>query len=201
MPPKNEIVFPAAILAPPFFDPEADPAVNYGGIGAVIGHEITHAFDDQGRQSDADGQLRDWWTPQDAERFMAQAKRLGDQYQAFEPLPGARINGELTMGENIADMGGVLIGYDAYLISLGGKPAPVIDGYTGAQRFFLSWAQVWRDKIRDDALRQQLVSDPHAPAYYRANGAVRNSDVFYEAFGVKPGDPMYVPPEERVRIW
>jgi putative endopeptidase len=201
MPPKNEIVFPAAILAPPFFDPEADPAVNYGGIGAVIGHEITHAFDDQGRQSDADGQLRDWWTPQDAERFMAQAKRLGDQYQAFEPLPGARINGELTMGENIADMGGVLIGYDAYLISLGGKPAPVIDGYTGAQRFFLSWAQVWRGKIRDDALRQQLVSDPHSPAYYRANGAVRNSDVFYEAFGVKPGDPMYVPPEERVRIW
>ena len=201
MPPKNEIVFPAAILQPPFFDPEADPAVNYGGIGAVIGHEITHAFDDQGRQSDADGQLRDWWTPQDAERFMAQAKRLGTQYAAFEPLPGAHINGELTMGENIADMGGVLIGYDAYLLSLGGKPAPVIDGYTGAQRFFLSWAQVWRGKIRDDALRQQLVSDPHSPAYYRANGAVRNSDVFYEAFGVKPGDAMYVAPQDRVRIW
>ena len=201
MPPKNEIVFPAAILQPPFFDPDADPAINYGGIGAVIGHEITHGFDDQGRQSDANGQLRDWWKPEDAARFNAQAKRLGEQYEAFTPLPGAKINGQLTMGENIADMGGVLIAYDAYQLSLKGRPAPVIDGVSGQQRFFLSWAQVWRGKIRDEALRQQLVSDPHSPAYYRANGGVRNSDAFYEAFNVRPGDQMYIAPEARVRIW
>ena len=201
MPPKNEIVFPAAILSPPFFDPQADPAVNYGGIGAVIGHEITHAFDDQGRQSDAQGQLRDWWTAEDAAKFTVQAKKLGAQYSAFEPLPGAHINGDLTMGENIADMGGVLIGMDAYHLSLRGKPAPVLDGYTGDQRFFLAFAQVWRGKERDDYLRSGLVSDPHSPSYYRANGTIRNSDAFYAAFGVKPGDKMYVAPEDRVRIW
>jgi putative endopeptidase len=200
-PPKNEIVFPAAILQPPFFDPMADPAVNYGGIGAVIGHEITHAFDDQGRQSDADGQLRDWWTPQDAERFAVQAKKLGAQYAAFEPLPGLHINPELTMGENIADMGGVLIAYDAYKLSLGGKTAPVLDGYTGDQRFFLAWAQVWRGKVRDERLKQSLVTDPHSPSYFRANGGVRNSDAFYAAFNIKPGDKMYVTPADRVRIW
>jgi putative endopeptidase len=200
-PSKNEIVFPAAILSPPFFDPKADLAVNYGGIGAVIGHEITHAFDDEGRASDETGQLRDWWTAKDTERFTVQSKKLGAQYSAFEPLPGAHINGDLTMGENIADMGGVLIGFDAYHLALAGKPAPVIDGYTGDQRFFLSWAQVWRGKVRDDALRNSLVSDPHSPSYYRAIGGVRNSDPFYAAFDIKPGDKMYVAPENRVRIW
>jgi putative endopeptidase len=200
-PTKNEIVFPAAILQPPFFDPLADPAVNYGAIGAVIGHEITHAFDDQGRQSDGEGQLRDWWTTSDAALFGTQADRLKRQYEAFEPLPGLHINGSLTMGENIADLGGVLVAYDAYMASLGGKPAPVIDGYTGAQRFFLAYAQVWRGKIRDDALRQQLVSDPHSPGVFRANGTVRNVDAWYAAFDVKPGQKMYVAPEDRVRIW
>jgi putative endopeptidase len=200
-PVKNEIVFPAAILSPPFFDPQADMAVNYGAIGAVIGHEITHAFDDQGRESDETGQLRDWWTPQDAERFTVQAKKLGAQYSAFEPLPGAHINGDLTMGENIADMGGVLIAYDAYHLALGDKPAPVIDGFTGDQRYFLAFAQIWRGKERDDSLRNSLVTDPHSPGYYRANGAVRNSDPFYAAFGIKPGDKMYIAPEDRVRIW
>jgi putative endopeptidase len=200
-PVKNEIVFPAAILSPPFFDPQADLAVNYGAIGAVIGHEITHAFDDQGRESDETGQLRDWWTPQDAERFTVQAKKLGAQYSAFEPLPGAHINGDLTMGENIADMGGVLIAYDAYHLALGDKPAPVIDGFTGDQRYFLAFAQIWRGKERDDSLRNSLVTDPHSPGYYRANGAVRNSDAFYAAFNIKPGDKMYIAPEDRVRIW
>ncbi len=200
-PVKNEIVFPAAILSPPFFDPQADLAVNYGAIGAVIGHEITHAFDDEGRESDETGQLRDWWTAQDAERFTVQAKKLGAQYSAFEPLPGAHINGELTMGENIADMGGVLIAYDAYHLALGGKPAPVIDGFTGDQRYFLAFAQIWRGKERDDALRNSLVTDPHSPSYFRANGAVRNSDAFYAAWNIKPGDKMYIAPEDRVRIW
>jgi putative endopeptidase len=200
-PTKNEIVFPAAILQPPFFDPQADDAVNYGAIGAVIGHEITHGFDDQGRQSDGDGRLSEWWTAQDAERFVAQTKVLGAQYGLFEPLPGAKVNSDLTMGENIADLGGLLLALDAYRVSLGGKPAPVIDGLTGEQRLFLSWAQVWRSKIRNDALRQQVASDPHSPAVYRVNGVVRNIDAWYAAFGVKPGDPLYVPPEKRVRIW
>jgi putative endopeptidase len=198
---RNEIVFPAAILSPPFFDPQADQAVNYGGIGVVIGHEITHAFDDQGRQSDAQGQLRDWWTADDAAKFTVQAKKLGAQYSAFEPLPGAHINGDLTMGENIADMGGVLISMDAYHLALGGKPAPVLDGYTGEQRFFLGFAQVWQGKARDDYARSALVTDPHSPGYYRVDGTIRNSDAFYSAFGVKPGDKMYVAPEDRVRIW
>ena len=200
-PSRNEIVFPAAILSPPFFDPQADPAVNYGGIGVVIGHEITHAFDDQGRQSDARGQLRDWWTADDAAKFTVQAKKLGAQYSAFEPLPGAHINGDLTMGENIADMGGVLISMDAYHLSLSGKYAPVLDGYNGEQRFFLAFAQVWQGKARDDYARSALVTDPHSPGYYRVNGTIRNSDAFYTAFGIKPGDKMYVAPENRVRIW
>jgi putative endopeptidase len=198
---KNEIVFPAAILQPPFFDPQADPAVNYGGIGGVIGHEITHGFDDQGRKSDGDGRLADWWTPQDAARFEAEAAKLGKQYAAFEVLPGAHINPDLTMGENIADLGGLHLAMDAYHASLKGKPAPVIDGLTGEQRVFLGWAQVWRGKIRDDRLRQMLVADPHAPNIARVNVPARNIDEFYDAFGVKPGQKMYVAPEDRARIW
>jgi len=200
-PTKNEIVFPAAILQPPFFDPEGDPAINYGGIGGVIGHEITHGFDDQGRKSDGDGRLTDWWTKDDASKFEVQAERLGKQYSATEILPGANINGELTMGENIADLGGLLLALDAYHLSLKGKPAPVIEGLTGDQRVFLGWAQVWRAKYRDDLMKQLLVSDPHSPPLARVDLPVRNIDAFYEAFGVKPGDPMYVPPEQRVRIW
>jgi putative endopeptidase len=198
---KNEIVFPAAILQPPFFDPEGDPAVNYGGIGGVIGHEMTHGFDDQGRKSDGDGRLTDWWTAEDAAKFQAQAERLGKQYSAYEPLPGAKVNGDLTMGENIADLGGLLLALDAYHASLKGKPAPVIDGLTGDQRVFLGWAQVWRAKYRDDFMKQILVSDPHSPPQARVDLPMRNIDAFYAAFNIKPGDPMYVPPEQRVRIW
>ena len=198
---KNEIVFPAAILQPPFFDPEGDAAINYGAIGGVIGHEITHGFDDQGRKSDGDGRLADWWTAEDAAKFKVQATRLGEQYSAVEPLPGSKINGELTMGENIADLGGLLLALDAYHISLKGQPAPVIDGLTGDQRVFLGWAQVWRAKYRDDRMRQLLVSDPHAPPQARVDLPVRNIDAFYTAFGIKPGDAMYVAPEDRVRIW
>jgi putative endopeptidase len=198
---QNEIVFPAAILQPPFFDPDGDPAINYGGIGGVIGHEITHGFDDQGRKSDGDGRLTDWWTADDAAKFNAQAAKLGKQYAAQEPVPGAHINGDLTMGENIADLGGVLLALDAYHLSLGGKPAPVIDGLTGDQRVFLGWAQVWRGKSREDYMRRMLVADPHSPPEQRVNIPVRNVDAFYAAFGVKPGDLMYVKPEDRVRIW
>lgn len=197
----NEIVFPAAILQPPFFDPEADAAVNYAGIGAVIGHEISHGFDDEGRKFDADGSLRDWWQPSDAAKFEAQTARLGAQYSAFEPLPGARINGDLTMGENIGDLGGILIALDAYHLSLGGQPAPVIDGLTGDQRFFLGFSQIWRSKYRDDVIRQQVVSDPHSPAEFRVIGTLRNVDAWYDAWGVQPGDRWYVKPEDRVRIW
>lgn len=198
---NNEIVFPAAILQPPFFDPDADPAINYGGIGAVIGHEISHGFDDQGRKSNGDGILTDWWTETDAGKFKSQATRLGAQYSAFEPLPGSRVNGDLTMGENIGDMGGLSLALDAYRTSLGGRAAPVLDGFTGEQRVFLSWAQVWRQKMRDDSLRQQVVSDPHSPARYRVNGTIRNVEGWYDAFGVKPGDALYVAPQDRVRIW
>ncbi|HEY9234157.1 MULTISPECIES: M13 family metallopeptidase [Phenylobacterium] len=200
-PTKNEIVFPAAILQPPFFDPDGDPAVNYGGIGGVIGHEITHGFDDQGRKSDGDGRLAEWWTAEDAAKFNAQAAKFGKQYAAVEVLPGAHINGDLTMGENIADLGGLLVALDAYHLSLKGKPAPTIDGVTGDQRVFLGWAQVWRGKYRDDRMRQQLVSDPHSPPKYRVQVPVQNIDAFYEAFGVKPGDAMYLAPADRVRIW
>jgi putative endopeptidase len=197
----NEIVFPAAILQPPFFDPTADPAINYGGIGGVIGHEITHGFDDQGRKSDASGRLTDWWTPQDAARFEAEAAKLGRQYAAFEALPGQFIKPDLTMGENIADLGGLHLALDAYRASLKGRPAPVLNGLTGEQRVFLGWAQVWRGKIREDRLRQALVTDPHAPSIARVNVPPRNVDEFYEAFGVRPGRKMYVAPEDRARIW
>ena len=198
---KNEIVFPAAILQPPFFDPQADPAINYGGIGGVIGHEFSHGFDDQGRKSDGDGLLRDWWTPQDASKFQVQANRLGSQYDAYEPLPGAKVNGKLTMGENIGDLGGLSVALEAYTLSLQGKPAAVLDSTTGTQRVFLGWAQVWRSKSRDEALRQQLVSDPHSPPYYRVNGIVRNMDAWYQAFDIKAADKMFLPTDDRVRIW
>jgi len=197
----NEIVFPAAILQPPFFDPKADPAINYGGIGGVIGHEMSHGFDDQGRKSDGTGKLRDWWTAEDATKFEVQSKKLGEQYSAFEPLPGAHVNGQLTMGENIGDMGGINLALDAYHHYLAGRIAPVIDGLTGDQRVFLGWAQVWRGKSREDALRQQLVTDPHSPPEERVNAVVRNVDGWYAAFDVKPGDKLYVAPADRVRIW
>ncbi|KQW79826.1 M13 family metallopeptidase [Brevundimonas sp. Root1279] len=200
-PPRNEITFPAAILQAPFFDPNADPAVNYGGIGAVIGHEVTHGFDDQGRKVDGDGVLRDWWTAEDAAKFEARAKVLGAQYSALSPFAGVNVNGDLTMGENIADLGGLLMALDAYHLSLNGQPAPVINGLTGDQRVFLGWAQVWRENIRDEALRQQVTVDPHAPAQYRAAVPVRNIDAWYEAFGVKPGDEQYLQPGARARIW
>jgi putative endopeptidase len=200
-PSGNEIVFPAAILQPPFFDPNADPAVNFGGIGGVIGHEMTHGFDDQGRQFDGTGALVDWWAPDDATKFKAQTTRLSGQYSAFEPVPGAHVNGDLTMGENIADLGGLLLGLDAYHLSLNGKPAPVIDGLTGDQRVFLGWAQVWRSAIRPDEAKRRLVVDPHSPSQFRVDGVVRNIDAWYDAFGVKPGDALYVAPDQRVRIW
>ena len=200
-PPANEIVFPAAILQPPFFDPDGDPAINYGGIGGVIGHELTHGFDDQGRQYDGHGKLTDWWTAEDAAKFKAQAAKLGLQYEAFAVLPGAKIKGDQTMGENIADLGGLLLALDAYHASLKGGPAPIVDGLTGDQRVFLGWAQVYRGKTREDALRRQLVSDPHSPNEARVDLPMRNVDAFYAAFGVKPGDAMYVAPADRVRIW
>ena len=198
---ENKIVFPAGILQPPFFDPNADGAVNYGGIGAVIGHEISHGFDDQGRKIDATGAVRDWWTPGDAERFNAEAGKFGAQYAAFEVVPGSTINPELTMGENIADFAGLAVALDAYHRSLGGQEAPVLDGLTGDQRFFLAWAQVWRTKAREDSLRNQVTTDPHSPARYRIIAPLRDLDAWYAAFDVKPGDSMYIPPEERVKIW
>jgi len=197
----NEIVFPAAQLQAPYFDPAADPAVNYGAIGAVIGHELTHAFDDDGRKYDAAGVLTDWWTAADAEEFKVRAEELGRQYDAFEPFPGVHVNGDLTMGENIADLGGLLIALDAYHGSLAGKPAPVIDGLTGDQRFFLGFAQSWRRKSTEESIRQLLVSDPHAPEQFRVNGAVRNVDAWYDAFGVKAPEKLRLAPERRVRIW
>jgi len=197
----RDIVFPAGILQPPIFDPNADPAMNYGAAGAIIGHELTHGFDDEGRKFDADGALHDWWTPADAAAFEARTKKLGAQYSAFEPLPGVHINGDLTMGENIADLGGLTIALDAYHASLHGKPAPVLDGYTGDQRVFLGWAQAWRGKLRDDAIRRQVVSDPHSPRAFRVDGVVRNIDAWYDVFGVKPGDKYYVAPADRVHIW
>ncbi len=197
----NEIVFPAAILQPPFFDVNADPAVNYGGIGAVIGHEMGHGFDDQGSKSDADGIQRNWWTDADRARFDARTKALGAQYNSYCPLPGQCVNGGLTMGENLGDLGGLSMAYTAYQLSLKGKPAPVVDGLTGDQRFYLSWAQVWRGKYRDEALLNLIKTNPHSPSMYRANGPLRNIDAWYKAFNVKPGDAMYLPPEQRVRIW
>jgi len=198
---RNEIVFPAAILQAPFFDPSADPAVNYGGIGAVIGHEIMHGFDDQGRKTDAKGQLRDWWTADDAAAFEVEAKKLGALYTAQQPLEGISINAELTMGENIADLGGLTLAQAAYHRSLNGQPAPVLDGVTADQRLFLGWAQVWRDKIRDETLREYLATDPHAPGSARAATPPRNIDAWYDAFGIGADQKQYLKPEDRVRIW
>ena len=200
-PEMNEIVFPAAILQPPFFDANADDAVNYGGIGAVIGHEISHGFDDQGAQYDGDGNLRDWWSPSDHKNFKAKTKMLVEQYNAFEPLPGYHVNGELTLGENIADNSGLAIAAKAYKISLNGKKAPVINGLTGEQRLYMGWAQVWRSKMREPAQIAQVKTDPHSPGQYRANGTLKNQPGFYEAFKVKQGDKMYLAPKERVIIW
>ena len=198
---NNEIVFPAAILQPPFFDANADDAVNYGGIGAVIGHEMGHGFDDQGRKFGADGSLRDWWTPQDAQSFTERVSRLIHEYSQFEALPGLKLNGANTIGENIGDLGGLGMAYHAYHLSLQGRPAPALGGLSGDQRFFLSWAQVWRAKFREGALRELTMSDVHSPPYFRVNGTMPNIDAWYAAFGVKAGDKMYVPPAERVTIW
>jgi putative endopeptidase len=197
----RDIVFPAGILQPPIFDPDADAAINYGAAGAIIGHELTHGFDDEGRKIDAAGALRDWWAPADAKSFEARAARLGAQYSAFSPVPGAHVNGALTMGENIADLGGVTLALDAYHASLKGKPAPVIDGLTGDQRVFLGWAQAWRGKVSDAYVKKQVVSDPHSPRQFRVNGVVRNIDAWYAAFHVQPGDKLYVAPKDRVHIW
>jgi putative endopeptidase len=199
----NEIVFPAAILQPPFFDMNADDAVNYGGIGAVIGHEIGHGFDDQGSKSDGDGNLVNWWTDADRSEFEKRTGKLIEQYSAFEPaqLPGEKVNGALTIGENIGDLGGVTIAHKAYLRSLDGQPAPVLDGLTGPQRFFTGYAQIWRVKFRDAALRQRLATDPHSPGEFRCNGVLRNLPAFVEAFEVGEGDKMYLPPDQRVSIW
>jgi putative endopeptidase len=197
----NEIVFPAAILQPPFFDPNADPAVNYGAIGAVIGHEMGHGFDDQGSKSDAKGVLRTWWSPVDVEAFKKLTARLADQYDQFEPLPGVRVNGRLTLGENIGDNGGLAVALLAYRLSLAGRSAPVLANLTGEQRFFLAYAQVWRTNAREEFLRNQVLTDSHSPAEFRVNGVVRNLPAWYEAFDVKPGSKLYLPPEERVTIW
>ena len=200
-PVMNEIVFPAAILQPPFFNARADDAVNYGGIGAVIGHEMSHGFDNRGSQYDADGNLRDWFTPEDHARFAAKTKALVAQYDAYEAVPGFKINGELTLGENIADNSGLSIAYQAYHLSLHGKRAPVIDGFTGDQRFYLGWVQVWRGKVREAEAIERVKTDPHSPPSIRGTVPVRNQPGFYEAFGVKPGDKMYLPPADRVTIW
>lgn len=200
-PVSNEIVFPAGILQPPFFDMNAEDAVNYGGIGAVIGHEIGHGFDDQGSRYDGDGNLRNWWTEQDREQFDARTGMLVEQYNQFEPLPDLHVDGQVSLGENIGDHVGLISAYRAYQQSLDGQPAPVMDGFTGEQRLFLSWAQIWKIKFRDDAMREQLARGPHAPGQYRAIGAPRNIPGFYEAFDVKPGDGMYLAPEDRVVLW
>ena len=197
----RDIVFPAGILQPPIFDAAADPAINYGAIGGVIGHELTHGFDDEGRKLDSSGQLRDWWTAADAAAFEARAKKLGAQYSSYEPVPGAHINGDLTMGENIADLGGLNVALEAYHRSLKGALAPVIDGFTGDQRVFLGWAQAWRGKVREDYVRKQVASDPHSPRAFRVIGPTRNIDEWYAAFGVKPGETYYLPADQRVRIW
>ena len=198
---ENKIVFPAGILQAPFFDPNADDAVNYGAIGAVIGHEISHGFDDQGRKFDASGAVRDWWTAEDNKRFNAEAKIFGDEYAKFEPVPGAHINPALTMGENVADFAGVQVALDAYHRSLGGKPAPVLDGLTGDQRFFLAYAQYYREKQREDSLRSQVTTDPHSPGRFRVLGPLPNVQAWYDAFGVTPANAMYIPPEKRAHIW
>ncbi|SNY60298.1 endothelin-converting enzyme Metallo peptidase. MEROPS family M13 [Arsukibacterium tuosuense] len=200
-PVNNEIVFPAAILQPPFFNMDADDAVNYGGIGGVIGHEIGHGFDDQGAKYDGDGNLRNWWTEQDKGQFQARGAKLIGQYNKFEPLPGVNVNGAVALGENIGDLGGMTVALKAYNLSLDGKEAPVMDGFSGEQRFFISWAQVWRTKFREEALRRQLSTGPHSPAHYRVIGVLPNIPEFYTAFDIKEGDAMYIAPEQRVKIW
>ncbi|MEP7210639.1 MAG: M13 family metallopeptidase, partial [Alphaproteobacteria bacterium] len=197
----NQITFPAAILQPPFFDPAADPAVNYGAIGAIIGHEIGHGFDDQGKEFDETGKIRNWWTKNTDAKFKTSTTALGAQYDGYCPVADACVKGQLTMGENIGDLGGLQMAYTAYHLSLGDKPAPVIGGFTGDQRFFIAYAQAWQEVLRDDWVRQQVTTDPHSPGQYRANGVVRNIDAWYDAFGVKEGDKMYLPPDKRVHIW
>ena len=198
---RNEIIFPAGILQPPFFDAGAEDAANYGGIGTVIGHEISHGFDDEGSRFDGDGNLRNWWTAEDRSRFEAGTRGLVAQYDAFSPLPGYHVNGALTLGENIADNSGLAVAVKSYRRSLAGRPAPVIDGYTGAQRLFLAFAQIWKDKVRDPARIERIKIDPHSPGQFRANGALRNQSAFDEAFDVKPGDGMYLPPDQRISLW
>ncbi|WP_158728199.1 MULTISPECIES: M13 family metallopeptidase [unclassified Flavobacterium] len=200
-PTLNEIVFPAAILQPPFFNLKAEDAVNYGGIGAVIGHEIGHGFDDQGSTFDGEGVMRNWWTPQDLTAFKSKTKSLVDQYSAFKVFPDLNLNGEFTLGENIGDLGGLSIAIKAYKLSLNGKEAPVMDGFTGIQRVFLGWGQVWLDKSREKAIRNQIASDPHSPAKFRINAVVRNVPEFYEAFKIKPTDSLYLATDKRVKIW
>jgi len=197
----NEIVFPASVLQAPLFDPRADDAANYGAIGATIGHEISHGFDDEGSQYDGSGNLRVWWTDEDRKRYDAKTRILVAQYSAFAPIPGYAINGELTLGENIADNAGLEIAYKAYHRSLGGKPAPVIDGMSGDERFFFGFAQSYRSKVRESQLLTWIKSDPHSPDEFRVTGVVRNHPAFYSTFGVRPGDRMYLPPEQRVSIW
>jgi putative endopeptidase len=200
-PVMNEIVFPAAILQPPFFDAQADEAVNYGGIGAVIGHEVSHGFDDRGSQYDADGNLRDWFAPEDHAKFAAKTQALVAQYEAYEPVPGFHVNGKLTLGENIADNSGLSIAFKAYHLSLGGRAAPVIDGFTGDQRLYFGWVQVWRGKVRDAEAMQRVKTDPHSPPSVRGTAPLLNQPGFFEAFDIKPGDKMYRPPADRVGIW
>jgi endothelin-converting enzyme/putative endopeptidase len=201
-PSTNQITFPAAILQPPYFDPNADPAANYGSIGATIGHEIGHGFDDQGRLYDASGKLRDWWTPATTESYTKRAQALVKQYDSYEPIPGTHIKGQLTLGENIGDLAGLEVAYAAYrkYVSKHGEP-PVIGGLTGDQRFFIAYGYSWESKFREGAVRAQLLSDPHSPSKYRVNGVVRNIDAWYDAFNVQPGDDLYLPPEQRVHIW
>ena len=200
----NQITFPAGILQAPFFDPNADPAVNYGGIGAVIGHEIGHGFDDQGREFDYDGSIRNWWSEDTNAQFEERSGRLGAQYDQYSPIEGMYVNGEFTMGENIGDLGGLQMAYSAYHAYLDehhNGEAPIIDGFTGDQRFYLAWGQVWRRLYREDNLVNRLTTDPHSPSQYRVNGVVRNHDAWYEAFGITEDNELYLAPEDRVRIW
>ncbi len=200
-PTLNTIVFPAAILQPPFFDPDVDDAINYGAIGAIIGHEFSHGFDDQGRKFDADGRLRDWWTAEDAHRYAIRVSPLVDQYARFQPLPDVAVNGELTLGENIADLAGLVVAYRAYRLSLGDRDPPMIRGFTGDQRFFIGYALAWRGTDREEFLREMLLGDPHPPNEYRTLGPLQQMPEFYAAFGVRPGDQMYLDPAERIQLW
>ena len=195
------MVFPAAILQPPFFDVDADDAVNYGAIVAVIGHEFSHGFDDQGSKSDGVGDLRDWWTESDKQEFKKRAQGLITQYDAYAPFEDANVQGELTLGENIADLAGLTMAHRAYRLSLDGVAAPKIDGFSGDQRFFMGWAQVWRRKYREEELRKRLLNDPHSPSEYRVNGVLPNMSQFYGAYNLKEEDDMYLPPSKRISIW